>query len=430
MSSSGLPPEILGEIFVLCLPDRHSDRLSPENAPTLVCRISSYWRKVAIGEPRLWDMVIFPPSNLERNARFIGGGGVDRWFGRTGRVWLLSFGDEPSRAPVGSIVIRCLHYLSRYARRFKHLSLVTTKIKHLETLCRVCPSDIFHQLKSISLCCSTEMHSYTLQTLPRFGKAFKKATKLEHVSLILPKADLDTFALPWSRLTSIEVTGLGQQLGVREWRNVFGMCRRLRRGIFVFPNWRTAWSKRALVHPSLESLTLVISLSQSEASSQYANYAPDHDLGRLLSAVAFPNIQHLRFEFEARRKRVYNIPSACHTIRASLKTIVFGWQGEANREAPIEASEFIGSLIREPGAFGALRHIVLPCKSNKLHHLVTVLRSHPRLRLTVTAVPRRVEGWVQAIERHEDSKAIRDRIQILSTDRYYLLDQGSYYHDL
>ncbi|TEB26461.1 hypothetical protein FA13DRAFT_1737390 [Coprinellus micaceus] len=411
MLTSSLPSEIVGEIFALCLPERHSDRLSIQNAPMLVCQVSSGWRKAAIGEPRLWDTIIFPPSNFARNARFIHDGGIERWFDRTGRTWPLSFGDEPSQAPSGSNIIQY------YARRFKHLSCTSKPLR------RGFPQDVFDQL-------DMEMNSYTLQAFPRLVMPFKTAAKLERVSFILLQADMDKFVLPWSQLTSIEMASRRRQLNAGDWRNLFGLCRNLRRGTFVFPGWRKPSLKRALVHPTLESLTLIIAPPpQSGLEALYGSRAPGYDFAHLLSAVAFPNIQHLRFEFEADlTQRVHNIPSVCRTMRSSLKTVVFGWQGEADRdlEAPIEASEFLGSLIREPGAFDPLKHVVLPCKSNELDHIVTVLRSHPRLSLTVTAIPGRVKGWMQAMERHEDPKTIKDRIRIVSTGDYYLLDVGSY----
>ncbi|TEB08861.1 hypothetical protein FA13DRAFT_1749677 [Coprinellus micaceus] len=382
MLTSSLPSEIVGEIFALCLPERHSDRLSIQNAPMLVCQVSSGWRKAAIGEPRLWDTIIFPPSNFARNARFIHDGGIERWFDRTGRTWPLSFGDEPSQAPSGSNIIQCLHIILRFARRFKHLSLVMTKIMHLETLRRGFPQDVFDQLESISLCCSVEMSSYTLQAFPRLAMPFKTASKLEHVRISI------NFVLPWSQLTSIEMASRRRQLNAGEWRNLFGLCRNLRQGTFVFPSWRKPSLKRALAHPTLESLTLIIAPPpQSGLEALYGSRAPA-DL----------------------TQRVHNVPSVCRTMRSSLKTVVFGWQGEADRdlEAPIEASEFIGSLIREPGAFDALRHVVLPCKSNELDHFVTVLP------LTVTAIPGRVKGT-------KIQRPIKDRIRIVPTDDYYLL---------
>ncbi|KAJ7727922.1 hypothetical protein B0H16DRAFT_1778190 [Mycena metata] len=48
-----LPPEILSEIFVHCLPAW--PRPDPDQAPLLLCRVSRRFREVAVSTPRLWS---------------------------------------------------------------------------------------------------------------------------------------------------------------------------------------------------------------------------------------------------------------------------------------------------------------------------------------------------------------------------------------
>ncbi|KAJ7458618.1 hypothetical protein FB451DRAFT_1508047 [Mycena latifolia] len=54
-----IPPEILAEIFLLCrnssLRDVDYSVADPRHAPTVLTHVSSRWREVCMGSPRLWD---------------------------------------------------------------------------------------------------------------------------------------------------------------------------------------------------------------------------------------------------------------------------------------------------------------------------------------------------------------------------------------
>ncbi|KAJ7830516.1 hypothetical protein B0H14DRAFT_2201338, partial [Mycena olivaceomarginata] len=49
-----LPPDIVREIFVACLPTDRNAVMSAQEAPLLLCRICSAWRTIALSTPRLW----------------------------------------------------------------------------------------------------------------------------------------------------------------------------------------------------------------------------------------------------------------------------------------------------------------------------------------------------------------------------------------
>lgn len=51
-----LPPELLGEIFIRCLPEDTLDLQPSSNVPPLVlCHVCRSWRIIALGTPRLWN---------------------------------------------------------------------------------------------------------------------------------------------------------------------------------------------------------------------------------------------------------------------------------------------------------------------------------------------------------------------------------------
>ncbi|KAJ6508517.1 hypothetical protein C8R45DRAFT_445765 [Mycena sanguinolenta] len=55
-----LPPDIVREIFVACLPTERNAVMSAQEAPLLLCRICSAWRTIAISTPRLWASIHVP----------------------------------------------------------------------------------------------------------------------------------------------------------------------------------------------------------------------------------------------------------------------------------------------------------------------------------------------------------------------------------
>lgn len=62
-----LPVEIINEIFLRCLPDDEAESTpSPNTAPLVLCHVSSFWRKAALADPRLWRRLALNPKQLQR----------------------------------------------------------------------------------------------------------------------------------------------------------------------------------------------------------------------------------------------------------------------------------------------------------------------------------------------------------------------------
>ncbi|KAJ6515541.1 hypothetical protein C8R45DRAFT_1140019 [Mycena sanguinolenta] len=55
-----LPPDIVREIFVACVPTKMNAVMSVEKAPLLLCQICSLWRTVALSMPILWSSLHVP----------------------------------------------------------------------------------------------------------------------------------------------------------------------------------------------------------------------------------------------------------------------------------------------------------------------------------------------------------------------------------
>ncbi|KAF8169279.1 hypothetical protein K438DRAFT_2024702 [Mycena galopus ATCC 62051] len=81
-----MPPEILQQIFVGCLPTRHNAIMHPSASPLLLGRVCSAWRTIALSTPELWSSVhvVVVPSSPEPAA-------VCELF----RTWLQRSGNRP-----------------------------------------------------------------------------------------------------------------------------------------------------------------------------------------------------------------------------------------------------------------------------------------------------------------------------------------------
>ncbi|EKM75405.1 hypothetical protein AGABI1DRAFT_80012, partial [Agaricus bisporus var. burnettii JB137-S8] len=90
-----LVPEILQEIFWLCLPVAHNSVLSAKEAPLLLGRVCSQWRRIAYSTPKLWCSlhIAVPPLTYSR-ARAIFKA-YEAWIARSGILPLsISISDD------------------------------------------------------------------------------------------------------------------------------------------------------------------------------------------------------------------------------------------------------------------------------------------------------------------------------------------------
>ncbi|KAJ7940156.1 hypothetical protein B0H13DRAFT_1454893, partial [Mycena leptocephala] len=64
-----LPPEILAEIFIHCLPTQEFVTPDLTTAPLILCGICRRWREVALSTPKLWNS-LFLQLNTYKTADF------------------------------------------------------------------------------------------------------------------------------------------------------------------------------------------------------------------------------------------------------------------------------------------------------------------------------------------------------------------------
>ncbi|KAJ7036614.1 hypothetical protein C8F04DRAFT_1095119 [Mycena alexandri] len=88
-----LPPEILAEIFVHCLPGSPD----PQDAPYLLCHVCRQFREVAVSTPRLWSSLCVSFNDAKRYLDFCRNG-VEIWLSRARSLPLsLTLSDDWDR---------------------------------------------------------------------------------------------------------------------------------------------------------------------------------------------------------------------------------------------------------------------------------------------------------------------------------------------
>ena len=99
-----LPPELLQLIFVWCLPSHRNAVMHSSEAPVLLGRVCSEWRRISLATPQLWSSLHIVPPNVNLTnltssiARFDRKRElIEMWLGRSGAcplnisfVWFAS----------------------------------------------------------------------------------------------------------------------------------------------------------------------------------------------------------------------------------------------------------------------------------------------------------------------------------------------------
>ncbi|KAJ7155213.1 hypothetical protein C8R46DRAFT_1117225 [Mycena filopes] len=109
-----LPPEILQEIFMACLPTKHFAIMHASEAPLVLGRVCSRWRAISLSTPALWSSIHIVPSALgDEN-----GASLTTWLERSGNCTL-----RISIAPADNDLSKVLAILLPYSRRWMALKM-------------------------------------------------------------------------------------------------------------------------------------------------------------------------------------------------------------------------------------------------------------------------------------------------------------------
>ncbi|KAJ7772175.1 hypothetical protein B0H16DRAFT_1409618, partial [Mycena metata] len=112
-----MPPEILQEIFMACLPTEHYAIMDTSQAPLLFGRVCSSWRSISLSTPTLWSSIHIVPSAIgpfESNDKFAS---LQAWLQRSGNCPLSI------SIKLGDSLKDVVHTLLPYSRRWAALKV-------------------------------------------------------------------------------------------------------------------------------------------------------------------------------------------------------------------------------------------------------------------------------------------------------------------
>ncbi|KAJ7724861.1 hypothetical protein B0H16DRAFT_1698487 [Mycena metata] len=263
-----LPPEIISEIFVHCLPDKRKlDVVNPDEAPLLLMHVCSPWRQIAIATPQLWSTFEFTGTKKSFNIVDI----AETWFNRASKRELSV---KLHGALVGTTdLARFLPILQRHTQEMRSLeiSLHWAQLTLIDS-----PLDCV-RLQKVAI----EVLGGAPGNSPLM---FVNVSLLREVSLGgLP---ISCVALPWSRITKFT----GARFRIAECLEALRAMPNLMECAFA-----TTWNALdavALSHQHIQHLTLF----RSEAGAEEA------DCPQLLGFVTLPALKALVvggvFDFE------------------------------------------------------------------------------------------------------------------------------------
>ncbi|KAJ7050022.1 hypothetical protein C8F01DRAFT_1180565 [Mycena amicta] len=130
-----LPPDVLREIFVSCLPATHNAVMSAREAPLLLGRVCSLWREVAWTSPQLWTSLhiplLFVMDRIRRAERLAA---VEAWLRRSGVLPLSVSYTRPAQSFWTALEMGLEGILFDWLHRMSHLQLINPSASTLEKM--------------------------------------------------------------------------------------------------------------------------------------------------------------------------------------------------------------------------------------------------------------------------------------------------------
>ncbi|KAJ7261288.1 hypothetical protein B0H12DRAFT_1106127 [Mycena haematopus] len=289
-----LPPEVLQLIFTMTLPSDRNAVMHASEAPVLLGRVCSGWRRIALATPNLWASlhVVTPPvdySESDISPGKIRMMAMEEWLARSGAcplsmsIWVSREAWGSAAAAASSPFVEAILPL---ANRWKHVEL------------RV-PSDSldsFHYLQATDVPLLETLSITNGDSLARDDWSgnllfLHHAPRLHTLSLTHDgNVNLPSFS--WEQLTSLslyptrEFFGLNTEMTL----NVLSQCLNLRTCTLHFPPFRPSGQ----ASPALGVFTLPnLSALAVRATNFQSN---DSTLSNIFDALILPGLQILEVE--------------------------------------------------------------------------------------------------------------------------------------
>ncbi|KAF8966786.1 hypothetical protein BDZ97DRAFT_602005 [Flammula alnicola] len=206
-----LPPEILQDIFVWCLPQNRNAVMHASEAPVLLGRVCSEWRRISIGTPEVWSSLHIVPPNVNfsnptsSTARFQRKRDlIEMWLGRSGAcplsvslVWFAGDSEEEIKL-CGTL----LEVLVPLCGRWKVLDF-QVPLKMFKPFIGLTVKDV-PLLEGMSLMDNrTPLDADAVDRWPESLKFAESATKLRNFTLTFFSGGIRLPTIPWAQLTDL-----------------------------------------------------------------------------------------------------------------------------------------------------------------------------------------------------------------------------------
>ena len=236
-----LPPEIVQEIFVRCLPTTHNPAKSTTVAPLLLGRICSAWRNISLSTPRLWSSIhlVVPTHNdISKIIAIIQlrCEALKEWLGRSGTLPLsisLTITDNPHPRDVSTASM--IESLIQFSHRW---NIIDLRVPYglLEPLNDLTKDDV-PCLEAIKI---DDIFNWDGSELPQWHfSIIGTAPRLHRVSFVHFQGVPHNLPLPWARLTelSLETNQTASSLNHNEALVTLKQCPNLQRcTLCIYPS--------------------------------------------------------------------------------------------------------------------------------------------------------------------------------------------------
>ena len=261
-----LPPELLQVIFVCCLPLHRNAVMHSSEAPVLLGRVCSEWRRISLSTPEVWSSLhIVPPnvnfSNLTSStARFKRKRElIEMWLGRSGAcplnisfVWFASDSEDEIK-----LCASLLEVLVPTCGRWRMLDF-QVPLKMFKPFIGLTVKDVPF-LEGLSLMDNrTPLGIDVVDKWPESLVFAESAANLKNFTLTFFSGGLRLPSIPWHQLTTLylesNISFFFQDS--REMLSTFAQCAHLQSCTLKFPLSHTAFV------PAFKKLNLPIMLPQ------------------------------------------------------------------------------------------------------------------------------------------------------------------------
>ena len=280
-----LPIDILRKIFFACLPTNHNNLIRRREAPILLTQICSFWRKLGLATPQLWDSIHIVHSSSTKVDNVV------EWLTRSAAcpldISLECIGFEDSTRDGCYKIIDSLIPFSERWREIR-LSVPYPALLPIASL----PISKVPLLKTLSL-------NYPFKSAPKsvldpqwVTSGVLNAPNLRDFGLSLTCLNWDVTLLPlnWSQLTNISLEGSSgspSPLSIARAYKLLSLCRNL---ITCRLDIGNLTEHDELI--SIEAATTIISLPFLTRLSVREEAIP---LSRLFTLLHLPSLNYIEF---------------------------------------------------------------------------------------------------------------------------------------